>query len=141
MAEKQFKKYVEMADRMKGVAGENLLVLLERRLDNVVYRMGFASSRQQARQLVLHRHFSVNGRIVDRPSYLVRAGDEVEVREKSKKLQLILDNIERAKERGFPHWVEVDPDALKGRLATYPAREDLRTPEIKEQLIIEFYSR
>ncbi len=141
VSEKQFKKYYEMADRMKGVTGENLLILLERRLDNVIYRMGFAASRKQARQLVTHRHFKVNGRVVDKPSYLVKQGDVIEVKEQSKNIQVIKENLEKASERGFPHWVDVDPEAMKGKFVTLPAREDLRTPEIREQLIVEFYSR
>ena len=141
LTEKQFKSYVVKANRQKGVAGTNLLMLLERRLDNVAYRMGFFSSRSQARQFISHRHVLVNGRIVNIPSFLVKEGDVIEIKEKSKKNDIIVKNMEEASEKGFPHWVDVDPDKLKGTFSSLPAREDLTSPEITEQLIIEFYSR
>lgn len=141
LTEKQFKSYVVKANRQKGVAGVNLLMLLERRLDNVVFRMGFFNSRSQARQYVSHRHILVNGKIVNIPSFLVKEGDLVEIKEKSKKNSIILENIEQSTERGFPHWVDVEPEKLKGTFSSLPTREDLNTPEIEEQLIIEFYSR
>ena len=141
ITEKQFKSYVVKANREKGVAGINLLMLLERRLDNVVFRMGFFTSRSQARQYVSHRHVTVNGKIVNIPSFLVKEGDVIEIKEKSKKNSIIVENMEQAAERGFPHWVEVDPEKFKGTFSSLPAREDLNVPEIEEQLIIEFYSR
>lgn len=139
--EKQFKRYFEQADRMKGVTGYNLLLLLERRLDNIVYRMGFATSRRQARQLVRHNHFLVNGKKVNIPSYQVKIGDVIEVKEKSKKLEVIRKAIETVEARGgIPRWLEVDKEKLRGVVADFPKREELTMP-IQEQLIVEFYSR
>ncbi len=139
--ETQFKRYFEKADRMKGITGYNLLLLLERRLDNIVYRMGFAISRRQARQLVRHGHFLVNGRKVDIPSYLVKVGDVIEVREKSRKLEVIKKALETTEARGgVPRWLELDKDNFRGVVADLPKREELTMP-IQEQLIVEFYSR
>ncbi|MBI1922033.1 MAG: 30S ribosomal protein S4 [Geobacter sp.] len=138
--EKQFRSYFEEADRMKGVTGENLLFLLERRLDNAVYRLGFAASRTEARTLVRHGHFRVNGRKVNIPSFLVRSGDVIEVREKSRNVACINDSLEAVVRRGVPQWLELDKDARKGVVKTFPTREDITTP-IQEQLIVELYSK
>jgi len=138
--EKQFRRYFRMADRMKGVTGDNLLVLLERRLDNMVYRMGFARSRSQARQLVCHGHFQVNGRKVSVPSYLVRQGDAVIVRDKSRKMPAIVEAMESVERRGVPEWLMVEKDKFQAKLMAYPSREQLTMP-IQEQLIVELYSK
>ncbi len=138
--ESQFKKYFYMAEKMKGITGNNLLQLLERRLDNVVYRLGFASNRRQARQFVTHGHFSVNGRRVTIASYLVRLGDTVAPRESSKKLDLIQENISRIEHRGFPAWMEMDINSLNGKMLHLPSREEMALP-IQEQLIVELYSK
>lgn len=138
--EKQFLGYYVRAARQKGVTGENLLVMLERRLDNMVYRLGFANSRQQARQLVQHGHFQVNGRKVNIPSYLVREGDEIVIKEKSRESATFIDAIETGKRRGLASWLEVDPATFKGVVKALPKREDLTMP-IEEQLIIELYSK
>jgi small subunit ribosomal protein S4 len=140
LLEKQFKDYYVKADRQKGVTGTNLLVLLERRLDNIVFRIGFASSRSEARQLVRHNHFLVNGRKVNIPSYMVRVGDEVQVREKSRKMSRILDSMETVARRGIPQWLELDKDNFKGVVKMFPAREELTMP-IQEQLVVELYSK
>jgi small subunit ribosomal protein S4 len=140
LLEKQFKMYFRMAERKKGVTGSNLLQLLERRLDNVVYRFGFASNRRQARQLVLHGHISVNDRRVNIPSYLVRVGDTVGVREPSRKLDVVKDNIAKIEHRGLPGWVEVNSESLTGRMLHLPSRDDIALP-VQEQLIIELYSK
>lgn len=140
LLERQFRGYVRMAERMKGVTGENLLLLLERRLDNVVYRLGFASSRSQARQLVQHGHFSVNGRRVTIPSYLVREGDAVQVLEKSRAVQSIVESIEAVERRGVPEWLLLDKQSFEGKFMTLPSREQLVTP-IQEHLIVELYSK
>ncbi|NPA95147.1 MAG: 30S ribosomal protein S4 [Thermodesulfobacteria bacterium] len=138
--ESQFRRYFEIADRQKGVTGTNLLVLLERRLDNVVYRLGFADSRSQARQLVKHGHFLVNGRRVDIPSYQVRVGDEIKVREKSKDIVPIVQAIEAVARRGVPDWLELDADNRKGVVKAMPERSHITMP-IQEQYIVEFYSK
>ena len=138
--EKQFRRYFRMADRMKGVTGDNLLVLLERRLDNMVYRMGFARSRSQARQLVCHGHFQINGRKVSVPSYLVRQGDAVIVRDKSRKMPAIVEAMESVERRGVPEWLMVEKDKFQAKLMAYPSREQLTMP-IQEQLIVELYSK
>ncbi len=138
--EGQFRRYFQMADRAKGVTGELLLQLLERRLDNVVYRLGFATSRSEARQLVRHGHFTVNGRKVDVPSALLRVGDTVAVRERSRQIARIKDAIELAQRRGVPDWLEVTPDAFAGRVKALPQRTDLTLP-INEKLVVELYSK
>jgi small subunit ribosomal protein S4 len=138
--EKQFHKYFEDASRKKGITGENLLLILERRLDNMVYRMGFASSRHEARQLIRHNHFEVNGKRVNIPSYLTNAGDEITLREKSRKIAKIRESLEGSSRRGIPRWVEVDKDNVKGKVIALPAREELTMP-INEQLIVELYSK
>ncbi len=138
--ERQFHKYFEKGDRQKGITGTNLLVLLERRLDNAVYRLGFASSRSQARQLVRHNHLLVNGKKVNIPSYLVKMGDVIEVKEKSRTISPVADALEAAVRRGLPEWLELDKDNFKGVIRAYPKREDLTMP-MQEQLIVELYSR
>jgi small subunit ribosomal protein S4 len=141
LLERQFSLYFERADRMKGVTGYNLLLLLERRLDNVVYRMGFANSRNQARELVRHGHFTVNGRKVNIPSFQVTAGDVIEVRAKSRTKAAIAGAMEALNRRGnVPRWLDLDAANFKGVLKEYPAREDITMP-IEEQLIVELYSK
>ena len=138
--EKQFRNYFEKAARTKGVTGEALLQQLERRLDNVIYRLGFASSRRQARQLVRHGHVAVNGRKVNIPSFQVSAGNEVSVRERSNKLVIIEQAKEFSSHQAPPSWLEVDRDGLKGRVTALPKREDIQLP-VNEQLIVELYSK
>ncbi len=140
LSEKQFRLTFEKADRQKGVTGTNLLVLLERRLDNVVYRLGFENSRTQGRHLVRHRHFLVNGRKVNIPSYLIKTGDEITVGEKSQKVQVIGDAMEAVVRRGVPQWLELDKDKFKGVVKNMPVRDDLTMP-MQEQLIVELYSK
>jgi small subunit ribosomal protein S4 len=140
LSEKQFHLFFERAERQRGITGTNLLVLLERRLDNVTYRLGFANSRAQARQLVRHRHFTVNGKRVDIPSFLVKVGDAVEVREKSKKIQTLNDSLDAVVRRGIPQWLDLEKESMKGVIKGYPVREDLTMP-IQEQLIVELYSK
>lgn len=140
LLEKQFRSYFARADRMKGVTGTNLLALLERRLDNVVYRLGFASSRAESRQLVRHGHFTLNGRKATIPSMQVKAGDLVELREKSRAVAAISDALDAVVRRGVPQWLELDRDAFKGAVKSLPVREDIVTP-IQEQLIVELYSK
>lgn len=140
LMENQFRGYFAEADRMKGVTGENLLSLLERRLDNVVYRLGFASSRSESRQLVRHGHFTLNGKKVDIPSIQTRVGDVIELREKSRKIVSINDALDAVARRGIPQWLELDRDAFKGNLKALPVREDVTTP-IQEQLVVELYSK
>lgn len=138
--EKQFRNYFVEANRQQGVTGDNLLRLLERRLDNVVYRLGLASSRNEARQLVTHGHFEVNGRKVNIPSFLVRVGDEVVVREGSRKSALVKEIVERAAEKTPPAWLEYDAEQAKGRVIALPNREQIDVP-VEEHLIVELYSR
>jgi small subunit ribosomal protein S4 len=140
LSEKQFHLFFERADRQKGITGTNLLVALERRLDNVVFRLGFANSRTQARQMVQHSHFLVNGRKVNIPSFQVRVGDAVEVRERSKKIQLIQDSLDAVVRRGVPQWLDLEKDNLKGVIKSLPVREDLTMP-MQEQLVVELYSK
>ena len=141
LQEKQFRLYFDKADRMKGVTGENLLMLLERRLDSIVYRLGFAVSRAQARTLVRHGHFKVNDCKVDIPSYLVRPEDVVSLREKSREIACINESLDSVMRRGVPSWVELDRDAFKGSIKALPVRSELTTPEFQEQLIVELYSK
>jgi len=138
--EKQFRRYFEMAERARGVTGEILLQLLERRLDNMVYRMGFATSRSEGRQLVRHGHFTVNGRKVNIPSFLVKPNDEVVLRERSRKVERIQEALSQAEHRGAPEWLEVNREGFSARVKALPARADL-TMDIKEQLVIELYSK
>ena len=140
LSEKQFKLTFERADRRKGITGTNLLMMLEQRLDNVVYRMGFANSRNQARQLVRHSHFLVNGKKVDIPSYQTRPGDIVEVCEKSKNIQAITEAVEAVVRRAMPQWIELDKEKMKGTVKSLPVREDITMP-IQESQIVELYSR
>lgn len=138
--EKQFRGYFEEADRLRGVTGENLLALLERRLDNVVYRLGFASSRTEARILVRHNHFTLNGRKANIPSIQLKPGDVVELKEKSRKIGSVNESLDAVVRRGIPQWLELEKDAYKGIVKTLPAREDITMP-IQEQLIVELYSK
>jgi small subunit ribosomal protein S4 len=138
--ENQFRRYFETAARHRGVTGVMLLQALETRLDNVVYRLGFATSRPQARQLVRHGHFLVNGKKVDIPSYAVRAGDEVKVRPSSAKSAVVAHAIDEVKGRGVPEWLQVDAAAAAGRVLSVPTREQINLP-VQEQLIVELYSK
>ncbi len=138
--EKQFKRTFFQAERKQGVTGSNLLRLLELRMDNVVYRLGFASNRRQARQFVLHGHFTVNDKPVTIPSYLLRPGDIVGPKESSKKLALIEENIAKMEHRGLPSWVEIDTNTLKGKVLQAPDRDEITLP-VQEQLIVELYSK
>ncbi len=138
--EKQFRNYFSKADRQKGITGENLLILLERRLDNAVFRLGLASSRPEARLLILHGHFLVNGHKINIPSYQVRTGDEIEVKEKSKSSPKFKEIAEAAAHKTPSAWLEVDADNLKGRVNAMPKREDIDI-SIEEHLIVELYSR
>jgi small subunit ribosomal protein S4 len=138
--ENQFRRYFEAADRQRGITGETLLQLLERRLDNAIYRLGFATSRPQARQLVKHGHFLVNGKKVDIPSYQLRQGDVVSLRQSSEKNPAILHAIEEVKGRGIPEWLSLDAAASSGRVVSLPTREQINLP-VQEQLIVELYSK
>ena len=138
--ESQFRNIFREADRQKGITGETLLSLLERRLDNTIYRLGFTNSRSEARQLVRHNHFLVNHSKVNIPSYLVKPGDVIELREKSKKIVRILEALEGVARRGVPQWLELDKEQMKGSVKGMPAREDITIP-IQEKLIVELYSK
>jgi small subunit ribosomal protein S4 len=138
--EKQFRKYYYRAEKRKGITGTNLLILLECRLDNVVYRMGFASSRKQARQLISHNHFLVIDKKVNIPSYQVKVGDVIQVREGSRKVPAFSEALETVVRRGIPEWMEVDKENFRGTLKALPNREELTMP-IQEQLIVELYSK
>jgi small subunit ribosomal protein S4 len=138
--EGQFRRFYEMAERMRGQTGENLLKLLESRLDNVVYRLGFGKSHRHARQLVVHGHILVNGQKVDRPSYLVKPGDVIEVKEKSREIPQIKEGIELAQRRGIPSWLELDAENFKGIVKSEPTREEVEIP-VEEHLIVELYSK
>jgi small subunit ribosomal protein S4 len=140
LLEKQFRGYYYKAARMKGITGENLLALLERRLDNVAVRCGFASSHAEARQLVRHGHFTINGSRVDIPSYLVRPGDEIVVREKSRKIQKINESLAKLDRSPLPLWIDIDRDGYKGKIKNIPQRSDISS-DIDEQLIVELYSK
>jgi small subunit ribosomal protein S4 len=140
LLERQFRHYFSKASEAKGVTGEVLLQMLERRLDNVLYRLNFALSRSQGRQLVRHGHIRVNGRNVDIPSFLVKPGDVVAVREKSKKLAPILTTLEARKGQGVPAWLDLDATALTARVLSVPTRDSIPVP-INEQLIVELYSK
>lgn len=138
--EKQFRNYYKIADMKKGATGENLLNLLESRLDNVVYRMGFAATRAEARQLVSHKSMQVNGSLINIPSYQVAPGDVISVREKSKKQQRIVDALTVTEQYGFPAWVDVNPKTMTGTFNSLPDRVDLGS-DINEQLVVELYSK
>jgi len=140
LLEKQFRNLFEKAENMKGITGTNLLTMLERRLDNVAYRSGFANSRAEARQLVRHGHFSVNGRRVDVPSFMVDKGDTLEVRETSKTVARIGGAVEAVKRREIPQWLELDAAALKARVRDLPARDDITAP-MEERMVVELYSK
>ena len=138
--EKPFRNYYAKADRMKGMTGENLMILLERRLDNVVFRLGLARTRKEARQIVDHKHVLVNGKQVNIPSYLIKAGDVIEIREKSKGSQRYKDILEVTGARLVPAWLEADQEALKGTVKELPTREEIDVP-VDEMLIVELYSK
>ena len=140
MLEKPFRTYYEKADMMKGQTGENLMVLLERRLDNVIFRLGFARTRREARQVVGHKHVLVNGKCVNIPSYQINAGDVIEIREKSKSLQRYKDIVEVTGGRLVPEWLDQDIEGLKGTVKSLPAREMIDVP-VDEMLIVELYSK
>jgi small subunit ribosomal protein S4 len=140
LSEKQFRIFFSRANRLKGITGTNLLSLLERRLDNVVYRLGFVNSRTQGRHFVLHNHFLVNGKKVNIPSYSVRVGDEVTVCEKSRSIQAIGDAMGAVVRRGIPQWLDLEKDQFKGTVKANPVREDITMP-IQEQLIVELYTK
>ena len=140
LSEKQFHLFFERAESQRGVTGTSLLIMLERRLDNVVYRLGFANSRTQGRQFVLHNHFLVNGKKVNIPSFLVKKGDSIEIKEKSKKIAAISDSIEAVVRRGIPQWLELEKEKHKGVVTGFPVREDITMP-IQEQLVVELYSK
>ena len=140
--ETQFHLFFSRAERMRGITGENLLILLERRLDNIIYRMHFASSRNQARQLVSHGHVLVNGRKVTIPSFMVKAEDEIRIRDKSSKVTLIKESLKEYSRSGVSPWLEVDPDQVNGKVKNLPRRNDITDlSDVKEQLIIELYSK
>ena len=138
--EKPFRNYYEKADRMKGMTGENLMVMLESRLDSVVFRMGFARTRREARQIVGHKHVLVNGKCINIPSYLIKAGDVIEIREKSKSLQRYKDIVEVTGGRLVPEWIDADIEGLKGTVKALPTREQIDVP-VDEMLIVELYSK
>jgi small subunit ribosomal protein S4 len=138
--ESQFRKYFEIASRKKGVTGENLLQILETRLDNIVYRLGLATSRPEARQLVKHGHFTVNGKRVDIPSYIVKEGDTIEVKEKSRNLQKFKEIQEVTGSKVVPQWLEFNKDNLTGKVISLPLRDDVDLP-VEEHLIVELYSK
>jgi small subunit ribosomal protein S4 len=138
--ERQFRKYFKEADRGKGVTGETLLSILERRLDNTCFRLGFASTRAEARHLVRHKHVAVNGRTVNIPSYRVKPGDKVEVREASRKMARVTSALDAAEKRGIPTWLDLNRAEFAGTVKSQPVREEITLP-IQEQLIVEFYSR
>ena len=140
LLERQFRRTFELAERVKGITGEALLVLLERRLDNVAYRLGFASSRADARMLVRHGHLLVNGKRVNIPSYFIRAGDVVAVGERSRQMTRVVAAMEGAQRRGVPEWVEVDREGISGKIKCLPTRGDITAP-INEKLIVELYSK
>ena len=140
LSEKQFHIFFDRADRQKGITGTNLLVELERRFDNVVYRLGFVDSRTQGRHFVRHSHFMVNGKKVNIPSYMLKVGDVIELREKSKKIQAINDSLSAVVRRGIPQWLDLDKENMKGAVKALPVREDITMP-IQEQLIVELYSK
>ena len=140
IGEKQFRIIFKKADSQKGITGENLLSLLERRLDNVVFRLGFTSSRTQGRHFVKHNHFVINGKKVNIPSYVIKTGDVIELKEKSRTVQAITDSLDTVVRRGVPQWLELDKDGFKGVVKGMPTREDVTLP-IQEQLIVELYSK
>ena len=138
--EKPFRNYYKKAEKMKGMTGENLMVMLESRLDSIIFRLGFARTRREARQIVDHKHVLVNGKSVNIPSYLVKAGDVIEIREKSKSLTRYKEILEATNGRLVPEWLEADRDALKGTVVQLPTREAIDVP-VDEMLIVELYSK
>ncbi len=138
--ESQFHRYFREAERIKGITGENLLILLERRLDNMVYRLGFANSRSEARQLVRHNHFLINGKKMNIPSFLTKTDDSIQLKEKSRKIERILDSLETVARRGIPSWLEYEKSSFTGTIKALPVREELTMP-ISENLIVELYSK
>jgi len=140
LSEKQFRLFFKRANMQRGITGINLLILLERRLDNVVYRLGFSNSRTQARHLVNHNHFLVNNKKVNIPSYMINKGDIIEVREKSREVSIIEDSLNTVVRRGTPQWLEFDSENRKGIVKSFPVREDLTMP-MQEQLVVELYSK
>ena len=140
LSEKQFRLSFKKADKQKGITGTNLLVILERRLDNVVYRLGFVNSRNQGRHFVRHNHFLVNEKTVNVPSYLIKVGDVVEIRKKSQEIQSVEDALDAVVRRGLPQWLDLEKENLKGFVKGFPVREDLTMP-IHEQFIVELYSK
>jgi small subunit ribosomal protein S4 len=138
LTENQFKRFFTMAEKARGITGTNLLVFLERRLDNLVYRLGFATSRKEARQIVTHRHVRVNGKLVNIPSFLVKEGDDVEIR--NKQLVSVQNALESVVRRGVPSWLELDRESMKGKVRLLPTRDDITVP-VREQLVVEYYSR
>ena len=140
LLEKQFRKCFRTAERKSGITGENFLILLERRLDNIVFRLGFAYSRNQSRQLISHNHILVNGKRVNIPSYIVKAGDVIEIREKSRKMPLINEAVEAVERLGVPSWLALEKENYRGKVIAFPERKDLTMP-VQEQLIVELYSR
>lgn len=138
--EKPFRNYYKRADRMKGLPGENLMVLLERRLDNVVFRLGFARTRREARQVVLHKFVMVNGKTINIPSYQIRVGDVVEVKEDAKSMQRFKDIVETTGARIVPEWLDLDKEAMKATIKEFPSREAIDVP-VNEMLIVELYSK
>lgn len=139
--ERQFRGYFERAERMKGITGDNLLQLLERRLDNVIQRMGFAGSKKEARQLVRHGHLLVNGKKVNIPSCILKPGDVIELKEKSKAIPQIQQTLAAVEKRGFPTWLEIDKAQFRGKVVALPARDECTLPTVKEQLVVELYSK
>jgi len=140
LSEKQFRLFFKRADKQRGITGTNLLVMLERRFDNVVYRLGFANSRNQGRHFVLHNHFRINGKKVNIPSYQIKIGDVIDLREKSKKNQTFTDSLDAVVRRGVPQWLDLEKESMKGIVKSFPVREDLTMP-MQEQLIVELYSK
>lgn len=138
--EKPFRNYYEKADRAKGMTGENLMVILESRLDNVIFRLGLARTRREARQIVDHKHVTVNGKVINIPSYLIKAGDVIEIKEKSKSMQRFKDIMEVTSGRLVPEWLEANQEALKGTVKNLPSREMIDVP-VDEMLIVELYSK
>ena len=141
LLERQFRHFYEKAERAKGPTGENLIIMLERRLDNAVWRMGLASSRNQARQLILHGHVRVNGNKVNIPSYLVKVGEEIAIKDNMRDNTMVLEARNVAQSRNAVPWIELDRENFKGRVIALPRREDVQTPPFTEQLIVELYSK
>jgi len=140
LSEKQFRLFFERAERQRDITGTNLLVMLERRLDNVVYRLGFVSSRSQGRHFVRHNHFKINGKKINIPSYLIKIGDILELNENSRNVKAISDSLDAVARRGIPQWLELEKENFKGKVNSFPVREDITMP-IQEQLIVELYSK